>query len=888
MRPLLIPAALSLSAITLLAGYAAAQTVSWDGGAATDAWDDALNWDSDTVPTQTDIVTIGDLPAGVGASVRLNQNQFARRVELSSGATLDTDQSRLLVLGNVVVRDDQTRLVVRAFEPVVLNPSLDVYNVTLREHAIMEITGAKVQIITPGAGLASFGVLTTESDTTFLATGGGQVVFLDGLDGGEATQFNNNGTLRVTQPTAPDPGVSYTLRIESGDPGSVADLDGDGGTGVIDLGEFAVLNVFTKTAPFSSVADLADRAQLLYSHDATFGSSAVVNFNGAGLGSVTNRLRSDGTLTAQSGATFNINSGVTEVRGQLIADAGSQINVADNATLAFDAPPVGDGSVRTTVLGAVNLGSGSNLSVEGDVLLGAAQLDWDGAENAETVVNAGGRLTIEADTIESTAGDDTFNGRIEVFGGATAGESASVRTDVTQGWRMAGFVRLRGMPVGAGYTANFLNSTDNTFTIDPAGVVSLDGGAIGSQSNGVIVNEGVIEGSGLIGAEGFSNNGLIRAVAGDNDDVLRTTLAQNIDLDGSDQVNPGDVEAIDGDIAIQGRLTDNFGGVATVGPGRKIDFQIGWILGAPATLNLNGGAEPATIDSSGIDNGGINQQDGETTLRGTVNVVNTGRILGDSVVRSGATINLTDNFGSLEFGGDTEVQAGVAFSPDGQVVNLADGVMTVADGVDFGGVTLVNDGQLVVDGDANGTTFTQRSTGDVRIEIGGTMESEYDQLVFDVFQQLAGTLTVEFNDGFVASDGDTFSVLKGLVGVARFDEVLVPELPAGLDWFLDYEANALVLSVESDGGDPLPGDYTGDGVVDAADYTAWRDTLGSTTDLAADGDGDGMIDTDDYDVWVANYGATSSALAVPEPGALVAVLIGATTLPWRRVASAGY
>ena len=38
------------------------------------------------------------------------------------------------------------------------------------------------------------------------------------------------------------------------------------------------------------------------------------------------------------------------------------------------------------------------------------------------------------------------------------------------------------------------------------------------------------------------------------------------------------------------------------------------------------------------------------------------------------------------------------------------------------------------------------------------------------------------------------------------------------------------------------GDYNGDGKVDAADYTVWRDTLGSTTDLRADGNGNGSID----------------------------------------------
>jgi hypothetical protein len=58
---------------------------------------------------------------------------------------------------------------------------------------------------------------------------------------------------------------------------------------------------------------------------------------------------------------------------------------------------------------------------------------------------------------------------------------------------------------------------------------------------------------------------------------------------------------------------------------------------------------------------------------------------------------------------------------------------------------------------------------------------------------------------------------------------------------------------------PTPlGDYNRNGVVDAADYTTWRNTLGQTVPQYddADGDGDGTIDRDDYDVWKAHYGET--------------------------------
>ena len=70
------------------------------------------------------------------------------------------------------------------------------------------------------------------------------------------------------------------------------------------------------------------------------------------------------------------------------------------------------------------------------------------------------------------------------------------------------------------------------------------------------------------------------------------------------------------------------------------------------------------------------------------------------------------------------------------------------------------------------------------------------------------------------------------------------------------------------------GDYNGDGVVDAADYTVWRDGLGARFTQA------------DYDVWKANFGtnvyggsgAVSSApVSVPEPTSVVLLLGAAVT-----------
>ncbi|TWT97758.1 hypothetical protein Pla108_19100 [Botrimarina colliarenosi] len=75
----------------------------------------------------------------------------------------------------------------------------------------------------------------------------------------------------------------------------------------------------------------------------------------------------------------------------------------------------------------------------------------------------------------------------------------------------------------------------------------------------------------------------------------------------------------------------------------------------------------------------------------------------------------------------------------------------------------------------------------------------------------------------------------------------------------------------------LPGDYNGDNIVDAADYTVWRDANGTSATLPNDPT-PGTVGASDYTVWASNYGAAlapANASAVPEPTAvaLVAALI---------------
>ncbi len=79
---------------------------------------------------------------------------------------------------------------------------------------------------------------------------------------------------------------------------------------------------------------------------------------------------------------------------------------------------------------------------------------------------------------------------------------------------------------------------------------------------------------------------------------------------------------------------------------------------------------------------------------------------------------------------------------------------------------------------------------------------------------------------------------------------------------------------------PLTGDFNHNGVVDAADYAIWRDTVGSTTDLRADANLNGVVDSSDYDLWRSNFGTTGPAsgaaigsAAVPEPSPMLQIVI---------------
>ena len=184
-------------------------------------------------------------------------------------------------------------------------------------------------------------------------------------------------------------------------------------------------------------------------------------------------------------------------------------------------------------------------------------------------------------------------------------------------------------------------------------------------------------------------------------------------------------------------------------------------------------------------------------------------------------------------------------------------------------------GTLTVKGD-----FTMGSESVLEIEIGGTSAGEFDTLEVLQNAYLRGQLAVTLTDNYSPNLGDQFSILEA-GSIANYGITL--DGPDADKFTLVFAPGQLLLESTLAG---LPGEYDGNGLVDAADYSVWRDRLGTVALPNRDPTATGPVGQFDYLVWKTNFGATETgrSTAIPEPItlALMAQLAFISALVSRR------
>ena len=593
---------------------------------------------------------------------------------------------------------------------------------------------------------------------------------------------------------------------------------------------------------------------------------------------------------AQGNAQIGKLAGVTGTVN--VSGAGAAWTMSSDNDSAYIA--VGEGGT-----GAMNISDGGQVNDYRSVIA-----DLSGSNGAVAVFGASSTWTNRSELVVGASGPGTLSifGGGQVFDnftlvGGSTGSSGTVTVDGTGSkWTQTTDLRL-------GSQAN-INGTSapGTMHITAGGQVATGGEAdVGSEGDGTAT----IDGGGskwTISGQTFVNG------------------TGSVAITGGGQMVTGDT-FVDGPVNVQGTAstwnsTDllSIGNRSTLNGMGQVNFSVA--VGGTANSRLaflgDRGHAHVTIDGSGstwntseqlyvgfddigdfLLSNGAHATTGETqigvshTSQGTVAIsdansrwTNTGDVavgvagIGKLTVSNGGVAEV-DGLLSVGSQGTVEGNSHVA-------ANVRNGG-TIAPGLSSSPIATDALATLHLDGD-----LTQTSAGALDIQLASL--SSFDKLAIAGHATLGGTLKASLFGGFSAAIGSSFQILTATNGISGTFTLDFPTLGQlhGPFWTLIYSDSDVVLKLIS----PIAGDYNGNGIVDAADYTIWRDTLGSMTNLRANGDNTGtsagVIDQADYNIWKSNFGATAGSgagaakSAVPEPASLWSFIIGVFTLYARR------
>ena len=673
---------------------------------------------------------------------------------------------------------------------------------------------------------------------------------------------NNNGAVHLTSG-----GVLTAFRdidvANSGSGTMTADgigsaINADGGTS--SFSSFWGLGGNTATVTLSNAATASFSGGIDLAKDTTSGTNANVTVqSGAKLSA--GKL----TLASVGGATTSANLTIT--------GAGSAVALNPFSTLTVGSSTTGTATINVNSGGSLSLGSGgiTTLNPTGTINVNGGSIDL------KTIVNNGGHLNVVTGSVAS----DAF----------TAGPGGALGTDPT---------------IATGQVVTVAGDT----TIDASHTLALDGGHL---STGGLINHGYFAFN--LGTLEFTRDGaaIDTPIVTNSPDTLIKISADNVAIGKDDDPNgfkhQGKLDVGNktltlksADQAEMGQETSLAGGTVKApkgflfqdgktlkGSGKlegPVEVREGAVVTPNGNLDMGDDTSPAGVNFAGkLDAQNFDvtfRSKSQSTLDGLTTMANA-KIHAAHGIKSDSGSMIT-GYGLIDTPNDPSQKDML----DGQALGTSPSQPLEFPGYVTGSGRLNN---VKMEGTHSpGASPTLLSVGNLEytptstliMELGGiTRGTQYDAIDSDGNLKLAGTLQVSLINGFAPVVGNSFHLFSWSSLTGAFSPIVLPALSGAKAWNASQLFTTGTLSVIS----TLTGDYNGNGVVDAADYTVWRDTLGSTTDLRANGDNNGAsagkIDQADYLVWKSNFGMQSGSgangnTAVPEPTTGILSIIGGT------------
>jgi T5SS/PEP-CTERM-associated repeat protein len=763
--------------------------------------------------------------------------------------------------------------------------------------------GISASRVVIGHGTGAVGTLNVDGPNSQFDANGDYILI--GFEGQGQMNVTGGGTANANRMFVADAVGSAGSQLDIHGTGSSVNISrhlhvGDSAPGVVNVTGGAQLNVAT--------SNLAER--LIIGDESTTDASRLTV---SGAGSRVDYFGTDRVSVGfAGGGSFNdpvvlevLDGAVFEMEHANV-NSSSGVFVADEANSAGLVTIDGSGSRlhtrrllvsdSTGTRGTVNITGGGTIDVDEFVEIGSAG-DGDGFL---TVSGVGSRLDVGGD-LSAAAGASN----LRVDGTITIADGGAI-TNGNQGFIGRATTNVGIVNVGgAGALATWQVGTDlfiaGNDSLTAGGSQQSGSGTLNAVANGLVTVGGtlVLKDRGTInltGGEVAANDFLFQDFAeralsptvNFASGTLRYTASKTLDAASIDTILGGSATlanaqhlAIDGLAVFGGSIrvdggTLSLGSISAANFRQFIDFDAGTLnlTNSDLIVGTNGlFGSAATIAAGQTVNvianpGGNAVAEVNVVAASTLTVV--GELTADTIFNDGQMVWIDST-------GDGRTVAAQYFASAGSTTTLV-GDTTFTNTVGgqggfFGPGTAVFAGGLSP-GSSPGTMTLESdvalaSTNTLLIELAGIESGQFDRLVTESELTFGGTLQVTLLDGFVPSLGQAFDVFDAASFAGMFDSMVLPALAGGLSWNTERLYADGVLSVAS--AVLLPGDYNNDGHVDAADYTVWRDMLGSTgADLAADGNGDLVVDQADYSVWRANFGNSQSAslaatgAAVPE------------------------